>query len=109
MLPRKCGPHIAAIASADIPVMGHIGMTPQSVRRFGGFRVQRDVEKIFEDALAAKKAGAFAVVVECIPVELAQKITAALEIPTIGIGAGAACDGQIMVGHDMLGLFAHGG
>ena len=97
--------HIAAITSADIPVMGHIGMTPQSVRRFGGFRVQRDAEKIFEDALAAQKAGAFAVVVECVPVELAQQITAALKIPTIGIGAGAACDGQILVAHDVLGLF----
>jgi 3-methyl-2-oxobutanoate hydroxymethyltransferase len=97
--------NIAAITSADIPVMGHIGMTPQSVRRFGGFRVQRDAEKILEDALATEKAGAFAVVVECIPVELAQKITAALKIPTIGIGAGAACDGQILVTHDMLGLF----
>src|SRR5438309_8678537 len=96
---------IAAIAGADIPVMGHIGMTPQSVRRFGGFRVQRDADKIVEDALATEKAGAFAVVVECIPVDLAQNITAALKIPTIGIGAGAGCDGQILVTHDMLGLF----
>src|SRR6516162_3196384 len=94
---------IAAIAEADIPVMGHVGMTPQSVRRFGGFRVQRDAEKILEDALATEKAGAFAVVVECIPAELAQRITAALTIPTIGIGAGAACDGQVLVAHDMLG------
>jgi 3-methyl-2-oxobutanoate hydroxymethyltransferase len=96
---------IATITSVDIPVMGHIGMTPQSVRRFGGFRVQRDAEKILEDALAVEKAGAFAVVLECIPVELAQQITAALSIPTIGIGAGAGCDGQILVAHDMLGLF----
>src|SRR5438105_10706444 len=96
---------IAAVAGADIPVMGHIGMTPQSVRRFGGFRVQRDADKIVEDALATEKAGAFAVVVECIPVDLAQNITAALKIPTIGIGAGAGCDGQILVTHDMLGLF----
>jgi 3-methyl-2-oxobutanoate hydroxymethyltransferase len=96
---------IAAIAGADIPVMGHIGMTPQSVRRFGGFRVQRDADKIVEDALATETAGAFAVVVECIPTDLAQKITAALKIPTIGIGAGAACDGQILVAHDLLGLF----
>ena len=92
--------HIAAITGADIPVMGHIGMTPQSVRRFGGFRVQRDADKIIEDALAVEKAGAFAVVMECVPVELAQKIAAALTIPTIGIGAGAACDGQILVAHD---------
>lgn len=96
---------IAAIAGADIPVMGHVGMTPQSVRRFGGFRVQRDTEKILADALATEQAGAFAVVVECIPIELAQKITAALKIPTIGIGAGAGCDGQILVTQDMLGLF----
>jgi len=96
---------IAAIAGADIPVMGHIGMTPQSVRRFGGFRVQRDADKIVEDALATEKAGAFAVVVECIPTDLAQKITSAVKIPTIGIGAGAACDGQILVAHDLLGLF----
>jgi 3-methyl-2-oxobutanoate hydroxymethyltransferase len=96
---------IAAICSADIPVMGHVGMTPQSVRRFGGFRVQRDEAKLMEDALATEQAGAFAVVVECVPVEMAQKITAALKIPTIGIGAGVGCDGQILVTHDMLGLF----
>jgi 3-methyl-2-oxobutanoate hydroxymethyltransferase len=96
---------IAAIASADIPVMGHIGMTPQSVRRFGGFRVQRDAQKILEDALATQQAGAFAVVVECIPADLAEKITSALKIPTIGIGAGVGCDGQILVTQDMLGLF----
>ena len=96
---------IAAIARADIPVMGHIGLTPQSVRRFGGFRVQRHESKLLEDALATEQAGAFAVVVECVPSELAQKITAALKIPTIGIGAGAGCDGQILVAHDMLGLF----
>jgi 3-methyl-2-oxobutanoate hydroxymethyltransferase len=96
---------IAAIAGADIPVMGHIGMTPQSVRRLGGFRVQRDADKILEDALATEKAGAFAVVVECIPADLARKITSALKIPTIGIGAGAGCDGQILVAHDLLGLF----
>src|SRR5262249_14115591 len=92
---------IAAIAGADIPVMGHIGMTPQSVRRFGGFRVQRDEAKILDDALATEKAGAFAIVVECVPAELATKITAAVKIPTIGIGAGAGCDGQILVTHDL--------
>jgi 3-methyl-2-oxobutanoate hydroxymethyltransferase len=96
---------IKAITAADIPVMGHVGMTPQSVRRFGGFRVQRDEGRIFDDARATEEAGAFAVVVECVPAELAQKITAALRIPTIGIGAGAGCDGQILVTHDMLGLF----
>jgi 3-methyl-2-oxobutanoate hydroxymethyltransferase len=96
---------IAAITAADIPVMGHIGMTPQSVRRFGGFRVQRDEDQLLEDALAVEKAGAFALVVECVPSELARNITAALKIPTIGIGAGPGCDGQILVTHDLLGLF----
>jgi 3-methyl-2-oxobutanoate hydroxymethyltransferase len=96
---------IAAITNVDIPVMGHIGLTPQSVHRFGGFRVQRDEAKLLEDALASEKAGAFALVVECVPRDVAQKITAAVKIPTIGIGAGAGCDGQILVTHDMLGLF----
>jgi 3-methyl-2-oxobutanoate hydroxymethyltransferase len=96
---------IAAIAAADIPVMGHIGLTPQSVHRFGGFRVQRNEERLIEDALATERAGAFAVVVECVPAELARKMTAALKIPTIGIGAGTECDGQILVSQDMLGLF----
>jgi 3-methyl-2-oxobutanoate hydroxymethyltransferase len=96
---------MAAITSADIPVMGHIGMTPQSVRRFGGFRVQRAEERLLEDALASEQAGAFALVVECVPSAMAEKITAAVKIPTIGIGAGLGCDGQILVTHDMLGLF----
>jgi 3-methyl-2-oxobutanoate hydroxymethyltransferase len=96
---------IAAVARADIPVMGHIGLTPQSVRRLGGFRVQRDEGRLLEDAQAVEQAGAFALVLECVPTELAQKITAALKVPTIGIGAGAGCDGQILVTHDMLGLF----
>lgn len=96
---------LEAIAGADIPIMGHIGLTPQSIRRFGGFRVQRDEGKLIEDALATQQAGAFALVVECVPAELAQKITERVEIPTIGIGAGAGCDGQILVIHDMLGLF----
>jgi 3-methyl-2-oxobutanoate hydroxymethyltransferase len=97
---------VRAIAAVDIPVMGHIGLTPQSVNRFGGFRVQRDEERLMEDALALEKAGAFAIVVECVPANLAAKLTAALKIPTIGIGAGAGCDGQVLVVHDMLGLFA---
>jgi 3-methyl-2-oxobutanoate hydroxymethyltransferase len=96
---------IEAITRCDLPVMGHVGMTPQSVRRFGGFRVQRDEKRILEDALATQQAGAFAVVLECVPAELAQSVTAALSIPTIGIGAGAGCDGQVLVVHDMLGLF----
>lgn len=97
---------IRAVVSADIPVMGHVGMTPQSVRRFGGFKVQRDEKAILEDALAVQDAGAFAVVVECVPEKLAEKITRSLQIPTIGIGAGKGCDGQILVTHDMLGLFS---
>jgi 3-methyl-2-oxobutanoate hydroxymethyltransferase len=96
---------IAAITSADIPVMGHVGMTPQSVRRFGGFRVQRAEERLLEDALASEQAGTFALVVECVPSATAEKITAAVKIPTIGIGAGVGCDGQILVTHDLLGLF----
>jgi 3-methyl-2-oxobutanoate hydroxymethyltransferase len=96
---------VAAITRADIPVMGHVGMTPQSVRRFGGFRVQREEERLVEDALAAEQAGAFALVVECVPSAVAERITAAVKIPTIGIGAGAGCDGQILVTHDLLGLF----
>src|SRR5205823_416859 len=85
----RSAPSIAAITAADIPVMGHIGLTPQSVRRLGGFRVQRDEAKLMEDALATEQAGAFALVLECIPAEVAERITAAVKIPTIGIGAGA--------------------
>jgi 3-methyl-2-oxobutanoate hydroxymethyltransferase len=96
---------IKAIVSADIPVMGHVGLTPQSVHRFGGFRVQRDETQLLEDALAVQEAGAFSVVVECVPAETAAKITQTLKVPTIGIGAGAGCDGQVLVAHDMLGLF----
>jgi 3-methyl-2-oxobutanoate hydroxymethyltransferase len=96
---------IAAVAGADIPVMGHIGLTPQSVHRFGGFRVQRDEARLMEDARAIEEAGAFAVVLECIPTEIANRITASLRIPTIGIGAGPGCDGQVLVVHDLLGLF----
>ncbi len=97
---------VAAIAAADIPVMGHVGLTPQSVNRLGGFRVQRDEKQLLEDALAIEKAGAFALVVECVPAAVAAKLTAAVKIPTIGIGAGADCDGQVVVMHDLLGLFA---
>jgi 3-methyl-2-oxobutanoate hydroxymethyltransferase len=96
---------IAAITAADIPVMAHIGLTPQSVRRLGGFKVQRDTQRLLDDALAVEAAGAFAVVVECVPTDLAARITAALKIPTIGIGAGPDCDGQILVTPDLLGLF----
>jgi 3-methyl-2-oxobutanoate hydroxymethyltransferase len=102
---RRCADAIAAITAVDIPVMAHIGLTPQSVRRLGGFKVQRDADRLLDDARAVERAGAFAVVVECVPVDLARKISAGLQIPTIGIGAGADCDGQILVVHDMLGLF----
>ena len=96
---------VAAITAADIPVVGHVGLTPQSVRRLGGFRVQRDERRLIDDALAVEAAGAFAVVVECVPAETARQLTAALKVPTIGIGAGAGCDGQVLVTYDMLGLF----
>ena len=96
---------IAAIVRADIPVMAHVGMTPQSVRRFGGFKVQRREEQILADAKAVEQAGAFSVVLECVPAALGAKVTAALSIPTIGIGAGPDCDGQVLVIQDMLGLY----
>jgi 3-methyl-2-oxobutanoate hydroxymethyltransferase len=96
---------IAAIVAAEIPVMGHVGLTPQSVRRIGGFRVQRNEAEILADAKAVEAAGAFAVVIECVPAAIAARITAELKIPTIGIGAGGACDGQVLVGYDLLGMF----
>jgi 3-methyl-2-oxobutanoate hydroxymethyltransferase len=101
----RTAPAIKAITAADIPVIGHIGLTPQSVRRFGGFKVQRDAERLLEDAHAVEEAGAFALVIECVPAEVARRITEALRIPTIGIGAGPGCNGQVLVTHDLLGLF----
>jgi 3-methyl-2-oxobutanoate hydroxymethyltransferase len=101
----RSAPAVEAIVAADIPVMGHIGLTPQSIHRLGGFRVQRDADKLRDDAQAIEQAGAFALVVECVPADLAEQIRASVEIPTIGIGAGVGCDGQILVTHDMLGLF----
>ncbi|MBI3822715.1 MAG: 3-methyl-2-oxobutanoate hydroxymethyltransferase [Planctomycetes bacterium] len=98
-------PAVEAIVTADIPVMGHIGLTPQSLHRLGGFRVQRDAAKLLDDAVAIERAGAFALVVECVPADLAEQIRTSVKIPTIGIGAGAGCDGQVLVTHDMLGLF----
>jgi 3-methyl-2-oxobutanoate hydroxymethyltransferase len=103
---------IARIASVDIPVVGHVGLTPQSVHRIGGHRVQGrrhgtvpgGRERVVEDAKAVEAAGAFAVVLECIPLDLAAEITATLSIPTIGIGAGVHCDGQVLVLHDLVGL-----
>jgi 3-methyl-2-oxobutanoate hydroxymethyltransferase len=89
--------------------MGHVGLTPQSVHRFGGYKVQgrgkSQMQAILQDALAVERAGAFAVVLEGMPASLAQEITQRLSIPTIGIGAGVHCDGQVLVVHDMLGLF----
>ena len=102
--------HIEAIVKASIPVMGHIGLTPQSVNAFGGFKVQGKSEeaakKLIEDALAVERAGAFAVVMEGVPSKLAAIVTEKLSIPTIGIGAGDKCDGQILVYQDMLGMFS---
>jgi 3-methyl-2-oxobutanoate hydroxymethyltransferase len=100
--------HVKALVAASIPVVGHIGMTPQSVNAFGSFKVQgkdkaRAVQ-IIEDALALQEAGAFAIVLECIPAELSRIITQKLGIPTIGIGAGLDCDGQVLVYSDMLGI-----
>ncbi len=95
---------IAALVSAGIPVMAHCGLRPQNVHQLGGYRVQRDEAALMEDARAAAEAGAFAVVLECIPAGVAARITEALAIPTIGIGAGKECDGQVLVLHDVLGL-----
>jgi 3-methyl-2-oxobutanoate hydroxymethyltransferase len=105
------GAHIATVeklTSAGIPVMGHLGLTPQSLHQLGGYRVQgrEDGDAILEAALALEKAGAFAIVLELVPAELAGRITAALSIPTIGIGAGVNCDAQIMVWTDLVGLTA---
>jgi 3-methyl-2-oxobutanoate hydroxymethyltransferase len=102
---RRVAETIKTLVDAGIPVMGHVGLTPQAVRKLGGFKVQRDGELIEAEARAAADAGAFAIVLECVPGEVATRITAALEIPTIGIGAGPNCDGQVLVTPDLLGLF----
>jgi 3-methyl-2-oxobutanoate hydroxymethyltransferase len=105
---KSVAPIVRRLADAGLAVMGHIGLTPQHVNRLGGYRVQGKSEfaanQIIEDAMALQEAGAFAIVLELIPVELAKKITETLDIPTIGIGAGVHCDGQVQVFHDMLGL-----
>lgn len=102
-------PQIRAITEASIPVVAHIGLTPQSVNAFGGFKVQgkdaENAERLIEEAKAVQKAGAFAVVMECVPAKLAEYITSQVSITTIGIGAGAGCDGQVLVYQDMLGMF----
>jgi len=106
---RPMAGRVAAITAVGIPVMGHLGMTPQSVNQYGGYKVQGKVKDrakaLVADAKALEAAGAFAIVLEAIPVSLAKTITAAVSIPTIGIGAGPHCDGQVLVGYDLLGMF----
>lgn len=102
-------PTVRRLVDAGIPVMGHLGLTPQSVNQLGGYRIQgrseADAERLIRDAQALAKAGAFAVVLELVPAELAGKISQSVSIPTIGIGAGGQCDGQVLVFHDLLGLY----
>jgi 3-methyl-2-oxobutanoate hydroxymethyltransferase len=102
---RRSAAAIRTLVEAGIPVMGHVGLTPQSVRGLGGFKVQRDGDEIAADARAVADAGAFALVLECVPLDVAARITTELPIPTIGIGAGPHCDGQVLVTPDLLGLF----
>ncbi len=105
---RRMLPQIEAIQAADIPVLGHLGLTPQSVHQFGGYRVQGrgrdDADALLDDALALERGGCFAIVLEGVPLELGREITEALRIPTIGIGAGIHCDGQVLVLHDLIGM-----
>ena len=106
---REFAEHIRAITNASIPVVGHLGLTPQSLNAFGGFKVQGKTEeaaqKLLEDARIIEEAGAVAVVLECVPAKLASLVTEKIHIPTIGIGAGAGCDGQVLVYQDMLAMF----
>ncbi|EHJ46518.1 3-methyl-2-oxobutanoate hydroxymethyltransferase [Solidesulfovibrio carbinoliphilus subsp. oakridgensis] len=106
---REVVPQVRAIVAAGIPVLGHVGLTPQHVAALGGFRVQSKTAeaaaKLLEDALALAEAGCFGVVLECIPGPVAARVTRALPVPTIGIGAGPDCDGQVLVFHDVLGLY----
>ncbi|WP_051466997.1 3-methyl-2-oxobutanoate hydroxymethyltransferase [Actinomadura oligospora] len=107
---RRILPQVEAMVAAGIPVMGHLGLTPQSVNAFGGYRVQgrgEDGEQLLADAKALEAAGAFSVVLECVPDELARRVTAALSIPTVGIGAGEGTDAQVLVWQDMAGLTPH--
>lgn len=107
---RRVLPQVETLVSAGIPVMAHLGLTPQSVNVFGGYRVQgrgQAGEELMADAKALEHAGAFSVVLECVPAELAQRVTAALSIPTIGIGAGPDCDAQVLVWQDLTGLTPH--
>ena len=107
---KEVCPQIEKITSAGIPVVAHLGLTPQSINAFGGHRVQgktkEAAKKLIEDAKAVEEAGAFAVVLECVPAKLAEIVTKEINIPTIGIGAGNKCDGQVLVYQDMLGMFS---
>ena len=106
---QEMAPTISAIVRAGIPVMGHIGLTPQTVSKLGGYRVQGktavDAKRLLEDAYALQEAGCFSIVLEAVPAQVAVEISKRLQIPTIGIGAGIGCSGQVLVYHDMLGLF----
>jgi len=95
---------IAALTAADIPTMAHVGLRPQSIHRYGGMKIQRDKQGLLADARAAQEAGAFSVLLELVPRDFAAQITRELTVPTIGIGAGPECDGQVLVSYDMLGL-----
>jgi 3-methyl-2-oxobutanoate hydroxymethyltransferase len=105
---RRMLPQISAILAADIPVLGHLGLTPQSIHQFGGYRVQgrerEAADALLEDARALEQAGCFAIVLEGMPLSLGREVTESIGIPTIGIGAGVHCDGQVLVLHDLLGL-----
>ena len=105
---QRSAPAIARLVEVGIPVVGHVGLTPQSHHAMGGFRVQgRDsdgAEQVIADALAVEEAGAFCIVLECVPTDVAAEITSKLSIPTIGIGAGSECDGQVLVSMDLLGF-----
>ena len=100
---------VRALVGAGIPVMGHVGLTPQSATMLGGFKAQgrtaAKAQQLYEDALALERAGCFSVVLEAVPTAVAARITEALSVPTIGIGAGVSCDGQVLVWHDLLGLY----
>ncbi|MFW6235753.1 MAG: 3-methyl-2-oxobutanoate hydroxymethyltransferase [Desulfovibrionales bacterium] len=106
---RQFVPHVRAMADAGIPVMGHLGLTPQRVHQFGGYKVQGREESVakqlLEDAAALAQAGCFAVVLECVPRDLGRQVTESIPVPTIGIGAGPHCDGQVLVFHDLLGMY----
>jgi len=91
------------LVDAGIPTIAHIGLRPQSVHALGGYRIQKDSERLMKDAQAAQQAGAFCVLMECVPAELAKEVTRSLSVPTIGIGAGPECDGQVLVTNDLLG------